>query len=148
MNSNVKIATMFLSPCVSPVTEMATSPALHAEEKRVKNCYQFLHASLPVQLIVSRGVKLLPVVPVMPAVDPTPLVLPADFPEAVSLLQPEAVSNIRVYLAVLSGQKEEKDLIMRESSLPLTLGKRGRWFQNDLSINSERCNQVILDPHN
>ncbi|MCJ7686106.1 MAG: hypothetical protein MUO68_17625 [Desulfobacteraceae bacterium] len=65
---------------------------------------------------------LLPVVPVMPAVDPTPLVLPADFPEAVSLLQPEAVSNIRVYLALLSGQKEEKDLIMRESSLPLTLG--------------------------
>jgi hypothetical protein len=96
-NSNVKIATMFLSPCVSPVTEMATSPALHAEEKRVKNCYQLLHASLPVQLIVSRGVKLLPVVPVMPAVDPTPLVLPADFPEAVSLLQPEAVSNIRAY---------------------------------------------------
>jgi hypothetical protein len=84
----------------------------------------------------------------MPAVDPTPLVLPADFPGVVSLLQPEAVSNIRVYLALLSGQKEERDLIMRESSLPLTLGKRGRWFQNDLSINSERCNQVILDPHN
>lgn len=97
-NSNVKIATMFLSPCVFPVTEMATSPALHAEEKRAKNCYQLLHASLPVQLIVSRGVKLLPIVPVVPAVDLTPLVLPAaDFPEAVSLLQPEAVSNIRAY---------------------------------------------------
>jgi hypothetical protein len=31
-------------------------------------------------------------------VDPTPLVLPADFPEEVSLLQPEAVYDIRVYL--------------------------------------------------
>ena len=89
---------MFLSPCVFPVTEMATSPALHVEEKRAKNCYQLLHASLLVQRVVSRGVKLLPIVPVVPTVDLTPLVLPAaDFPEAVSLLQPEAVSNIRAY---------------------------------------------------
>ena len=96
-NSNVKIAAMFLSSCVSPVTEMAPYHALHAEEKRAKNCYQLLHTSLPVQPIVSRAVKILPVVPAVPAVAPTPLVLPAaDFPEAVSLLQPEAVSKNQI----------------------------------------------------
>ncbi len=102
---------MFLSPCISPVTEMATSPALHAEEKRTKSCYHPLHASLPVQLIAWPGVKLLPIVPVVRVVDPTPLVLPADFPEEVSLLQPEAVYDIRVYLTVLLGQEKERDLI-------------------------------------
>jgi hypothetical protein len=53
-------------------------------------------------------VKPLPVVPVVRVVDPTPLVLPADFPEEVSLLQPEAVYDIRVYLIALLGQERRK----------------------------------------
>ncbi len=99
---------MFLSPCISPVTEMATSPALHAEEKRTKNCYHPFHASLPVQVIALPDVKLLPVVPVVRVVDPTPLVLPAGFPEEVSPLQPAAVYDIRVYLVALLGQEKRK----------------------------------------
>jgi len=81
MNSNAKNAEIFLNSCALPVTIKTTCPALHAGEKKVKDCCPLFHLThqVPVKDLEALGHH-------------RPVLLPADFPEQDNL-QPGAVSS-------------------------------------------------------
>ena len=81
MNSNAKNVEMFLNSCALPVTIKTTCPALHAGEKKVKDCCPLFHLT---HQVPARDLEALR--------HPRPVLLPADFPEQDNL-QPGAVSS-------------------------------------------------------
>jgi hypothetical protein len=81
MNSNVKNVETSLNSCALPVTIKTIFPALHAGEKKVKDCCPLFHQA---HQVPARDLEALR--------HPRPVLLPADFPERDDL-QPGAVSS-------------------------------------------------------